>query len=50
MSGQARLVEELRDLIAKKEVVLVVGTGVSVSASQNTPTASWKGLLLSGVK
>jgi len=29
MSDQARLVTELRDLIAKKEVVLVVGTGVS---------------------
>jgi formylglycine-generating enzyme required for sulfatase activity len=50
MSDQARLLGELRDLIAKKEVVLVVGTGVAVSASQNAPTASWKGLLLSGVK
>jgi formylglycine-generating enzyme required for sulfatase activity len=41
---------DLRGLIARKEVVLVVGTGVSVSATGNAPTASWKGLLLSGVK
>jgi hypothetical protein len=44
------LVEDLRGLIARKKVVLVVGTGVSVSATGNAPTASWKGLLLPGVK
>ena len=50
MSDRARLVAELRDLIAKKEAVLMVGTGVSVSATNKAPTASWRGLLLSGVK
>ena len=50
MRDQARLAQELRDVIARKEVVLVVGTGVSVSATKNAPRASWKGLLFSGVK
>ena len=50
MTDQARHVQELRNLIASHEVVLVVGTGVSVSATKEAPTASWRGLLLSGVK
>jgi formylglycine-generating enzyme required for sulfatase activity len=40
---------DLCDLIAQNEAVLVVGTGVSVAASGNAPTASWPGLLRSGV-
>ncbi len=50
MPDQTRLVQELRELIARKEIVLVVGTGVSVSATKSAPAASWRGLLLSGVK
>ena len=35
---------------ARKEKVAVVGSGVSIAATKNTPAASWKGLLTLGRK
>ena len=49
MAALEKLENDLRKMIADKEVVLVVGTGVSVSATKNAPASSWKGLLSSGV-
>ena len=43
------LIDELKEAIAKGNVLAVVGAGVSISATSNAPTASWKGLLLHGV-
>ncbi len=42
--------DALRDQISAGTVVAVVGTGVSVAASGGLPTASWFGLLESGIE
>lgn len=44
------LQDDLRDLIAEKKVLVIVGSGVSVAATKNAPAASWKGLLKLGVE
>ncbi|MEI7832764.1 MAG: SIR2 family protein, partial [bacterium] len=44
------LIDELKEVIANGNVLVVVGAGVSISATSNAPTASWKGLLLHGVE
>ena len=41
--------DDLRAELAKGNVLVVVGTGVSIQASGNAPCASWKGLILSGI-
>jgi hypothetical protein len=41
--------QDLRALIAKKQVVAVVGSGVSIAATENAPAASWQGLLKQGI-
>ena len=46
MKGQ---VADLADLIAKRQVVTIVGSGVSIASTGNAPTASWQGLLLQGI-
>src|SRR6185437_3214162 len=43
-------VSELRGLIADRQVVAFVGTGVSVGATAGDPAASWVGLLTRGVE
>ncbi|MGC4074111.1 MAG: hypothetical protein QM760_16685 [Nibricoccus sp.] len=40
---------DLRRELKAGRVVVVVGAGVSVAASQNNPVASWRGLLRSGL-
>ncbi|MFL6291603.1 MAG: SIR2 family protein, partial [Thermoanaerobaculia bacterium] len=44
------LVNDLRAEIAKGHVLVVVGAGVSVAATQGNPLASWQGLLENGVE
>ncbi|MGE0822585.1 MAG: SIR2 family protein [Candidatus Binatia bacterium] len=43
------LLDDLREEIKKKQVLIVVGTGVSINATNNHPVASWTGLLRNGV-
>lgn len=46
---QQRLLDDLRTLIAQRQVVIIVGAGVSMSATNGAEVASWPGLLRSGV-
>jgi hypothetical protein len=39
----------LKEQVAKNTIVAVVGSGVSVAVTGNVPTASWSGLLRSGI-
>ncbi len=41
--------DDLREDLAGRRVVLIVGAGVSVAATGGAPTASWTGLLADGV-
>lgn len=41
--------DDLKKQIANKKAILFIGTGVSISASNNSPIADWKGLLRNGV-
>lgn len=41
--------DDFRQRITNREAILIVGAGVSIAASGNSPTASWKGLLESGI-
>ncbi|HTQ39800.1 MAG TPA: SIR2 family protein [Pirellulales bacterium] len=43
------LLEDLRKRIAQGNAILIVGAGISISASGNAPAASWKGLLQNGL-
>ncbi len=44
------VVEDLKEHIQRRRVVLVVGSGISIAATKNQPAASWKGLLQLGVE
>lgn len=44
------LLNDLKQQIAARQAVVIVGTGVSISATNNHPCASWQGLLRSGVE
>jgi hypothetical protein len=46
---QQKLLDDLREDLAKGHVLLVVGTGVSIQASGNHPCANWRGLILDGI-
>lgn len=48
--NQDSLVKELREKIAAGDVVIIVGAGVSIGATEGHATASWKGLLEHGLK
>ncbi len=48
MAEKQKLVSDLRKMIRKKQVVVVVGSGVSMSTTCKAPT--WRGLIESGVK
>jgi len=48
--AQQKLLDDLREQLAKGDVLVVAGTGVSIQASGNQPRASWKGLILDGVE
>ena len=39
---------DLRELVTKRRILVIVGAGVSVSATRNAPAASWTGLLKLG--
>ncbi len=43
-------VEDLRQEIAKGHVLVVVGSGISIGATNRNPLASWKGLLEDGIE
>jgi len=44
------LVEDLRSQIARRRCVVIVGAGVSIYSTDNSPCASWTGLLHHGVQ
>lgn len=51
MNGDGgRLHEDLVQRVSTGRLAVVVGTGVSISATGGHPNASWRGLLLDGVK
>ena len=41
--------DDLREQIAQRQVVAIVGTGVSTGATGGAETASWIGLLSDGI-
>lgn len=45
----SRLLDDLRESIANHSAIVIIGTGVSIAASDNAPAASWTGLLATGV-
>ena len=45
----ATLRDELAEAIARGQVVIVVGAGVSIAATGGEPVAGWGGLLEDGV-
>jgi hypothetical protein len=49
-AAHSPLLNDLRSEVAKRKALFVVGAGVSIMASGNAPTASWKGLLRDGVQ
>lgn len=44
------VIEQLRSAISQRKAIIVVGAGVSLSASENYREASWQGLLESGLR
>ena len=49
MAGQDQLTEDLRQCIEDRQVVALVGAGVSIGASGRALVASWLGLLEDGI-
>jgi tetratricopeptide (TPR) repeat protein len=47
--GQEKLVKSLRDHLAKGDVLVVAGTGVSIQASGGDKRAGWDGLIHNGI-
>lgn len=43
------LIADLRQQIANRQPIAIIGAGVSIGATKNAPTASWVGLLKDGV-
>jgi hypothetical protein len=43
------LVNDLKEQIQKKDVVIFVGAGITLAATENNEFASWKGLLSDGI-
>ena len=50
MSTQSTLINDLKSLIAERQVICVLGAGVSIAATRNNELASWPGLLRHGVE
>lgn len=44
------VLEDLKEQLQRRRVVLVVGSGISIAATKGQPAASWKGLLRLGVE
>jgi hypothetical protein len=42
------LEEDLRELIARRSILVIVGSGVSIGATRNSTASSWPGLLKLG--
>jgi hypothetical protein len=43
------LIDDLRQQIANKQAIAIIGAGVSVGATNAAPVASWVGLLKDGI-
>src|ERR1035438_5952733 len=39
---------DLRELVTRRRILVIVGAGVSISATKNAPASSWPGLLTLG--
>jgi formylglycine-generating enzyme required for sulfatase activity len=50
VKAHSELLNKLRDCIKARQVIVVVGSGVSIQATGNAEAASWKGLLKSGIR
>jgi hypothetical protein len=50
VKAHSELLQKLRDRIRDRQVIVVVGSGVSIQATGNAEAASWKGLLTSGIR
>jgi hypothetical protein len=50
MPASDRDIAELRELIAARQVVVIVGSGLSIQATGRAPAASWDGLLRLGLR
>src|SRR6266571_4345526 len=49
MRDQAPFLAELHRDVEQRSVALVLGAGVSAALSDNSPVATWKGLLADGI-
>jgi hypothetical protein len=41
----ATLEQDLRELIARRRILVIAGSGISIGATRNAPAASWSGLI-----
>lgn len=48
-TSRTPLLDDLRQQLAQRQVIVIVGAGVSMAATNGAETASWLGLLRSGV-
>lgn len=44
------MIDDLRDEIKNRNIIFLLGTGVSIQVTGKNPIASWKGLLTSGIE
>lgn len=49
MVPTADAVNDLRDALSRRELAVIIGTGVTASATGNVATASWSGLVLDAI-
>lgn len=49
MTATNQAVNGVRDALAAHQLAVVVGTGVTVAATNNAPTSTWKGLVGDGI-
>ncbi len=49
MPGSARDLDQLRELLDRREIAVFIGAGVTIQATNNAPASSWVGLIASGV-
>ncbi len=49
MTTTANAVNGIRAALAASQLAVVVGTGVTAAATDNAPTATWRGLVEDGI-
>lgn len=49
MITTADAVNDLRDALARRQLAVIVGSGVTAAATQGAPTATWRGLVIDGI-